>query len=146
MSTLPAQAPALWAMVVYFVVVVALALGMLALSYVLGERHRERATGQPYESGMVPTGTARLRFPADFYLVAMFFVIFDLETVFVVAWAVAMRRLGWAGYVEILVFIGVLIAALAYLWRVGALDWGPGRRPTRLTPGAREEASHASVR
>jgi NADH-quinone oxidoreductase subunit A len=61
---------------------------------------------------------------AKFYLVAMFFVIFDLEAVFVIAWALAARPLGWAGYIEILIFIGVLMAALVYLWRLGALDWG----------------------
>jgi NADH-quinone oxidoreductase subunit A len=58
----------------------------------------------------------------------MFFVIFDLEAVFIVAWAIAARELRWAGYCEILVFIAILFAALAYLWRVGALDWGPSRR------------------
>ncbi|HEX2951592.1 MAG TPA: NADH-quinone oxidoreductase subunit A, partial [Armatimonadota bacterium] len=82
----------------------------------------------PYESGMVPTGSARIRFPADFYLIAMFFVIFDLETVFIVAWAVSMRQVGWAGFTSICVFIGVLFVALAYLWRDGALDWGISRR------------------
>jgi NADH-quinone oxidoreductase subunit A len=104
--------------------------GMLALSYLLGQRHRERATGEPYESGIVSTGSARLRFSAKFYLIAMLFVIFDLEAVFIFAWAVAFRELGWAGYLGALVFIGVLVAALIYEWRVGALDWGSVRRKT----------------
>ncbi|MCX7014303.1 MAG: NADH-quinone oxidoreductase subunit A [Candidatus Sumerlaeota bacterium] len=98
---------------------------MIMVSFVLGARHSDRATGEPYESGIVSTGSARLRFPIHFYLVAMFFVIFDLEAVFLFAWAVAVRELGWAGFAEALVFIGVLVAALAYLWRLGALDWGP---------------------
>jgi NADH-quinone oxidoreductase subunit A len=125
----------LWPLIVYFAVVVATAAGMIATSWVLGERHRERATGLPYESGLPSTGSARLRLSADFYLVAMFFVIFDLESVFLFAWAIGARESGWAGYVEVAIFVGVLAAALAYLWRTGALDWGPpkGReRPSRL--------------
>jgi NADH-quinone oxidoreductase subunit A len=118
----------LWPLAAYFGAVVLTAGGMIALSWVLGERHRERATGEPFESGMVPTGSARLRFSANFYLVAMLFVIFDLETVFLFAWAIGARESGWAGYGEMLVFVGVLVAALAYLWSTGALDWGPRAR------------------
>jgi NADH-quinone oxidoreductase subunit A len=94
------------------------------LSYVLGQRHSERATGDVYEGGIVSTGSARVRLSVKFYLVAMFFVIFDLEAVFLFAWAVAARELGWAGYAEALVFVVILVAALVYLWRSGALDWG----------------------
>ncbi|MGH7844407.1 MAG: NADH-quinone oxidoreductase subunit A [Candidatus Binatia bacterium] len=114
---------------------------MIGLSYVLGQRHQEGATGQPYESGIVSTGTARVRLSAKFYLIAMFFVIFDLETVFIFAWAVSARETGWAGYVEILVFIVVLLAALVYLWRVGALDWGTSAKRLRR----KGEAAHALV-
>jgi NADH-quinone oxidoreductase subunit A len=117
----------LWSLVAYFAVVVVLAAGMLVVSWLLGERHRDAATNTPYESGMLPTGSARIKYPADFYLIAMFFVIFDLESVFIIAWAIAMRKLGWAGYAEMVLFTGVLLAGLAYLWRVGALDWGPER-------------------
>jgi NADH-quinone oxidoreductase subunit A len=118
------QTVGLWPLGVYFIAVVVLLVGMLVISYILGERHKEHATDEPYESGMPITGTARQRLTAKFYLVAMFFVIFDLEAVFVIAWALAARPLGWAGYIEILIFIGVLMAALVYLWRLGALDWG----------------------
>jgi NADH-quinone oxidoreductase subunit A len=114
----------LWPLGVYFIAVVILMVVILALSYVLGERHKERATDEPYEAGMPTIGSARQRLNARFYLVAMFFVIFDLEAVFIIAWALAVRPLGWAGYIEILIFIGVLLAALVYLWRLGALDWG----------------------
>jgi NADH-quinone oxidoreductase subunit A len=124
------QTTALWPMVVYCGAVIALVASMLALSHILGQRHTDRATGEPYESGIVSTGSARLRLSADFYLVAMFFVIFDLEAVFIFAWAIAFREVGWAGYMEILVFIGILIAALIYLWRQGGLDWGTVRRTT----------------
>jgi NADH-quinone oxidoreductase subunit A len=114
----------LWPLGVYFIAVVILMVIILALSYVLGERHKEHATDEPYEAGAPIIGSARQRLNARFYLVAMFFVIFDLEAVFIIAWALAARPLGWAGYFEILIFIGVLLAALVYLWRVGALDWG----------------------
>ncbi len=121
----------LWALGVYFVIVLALVAGMLVISYLLGQRHRERATGSPYESGIVSAGSAHVRLSAKFYLVAMFFVIFDLEAAFIFAWAVAGRELAWQGYWEVLIFVGVLIAALVYLWRLGALDWGPLGRHTR---------------
>ncbi len=118
----------LWPLGVYFAAVLVVVGSMIGISYLLGERHRERATGEPYESGIVSTGSARVRFSAHFYLIAMFFVIFDLEAVFLFAWAVAAEEAGWLGYAEILVFVGVLVAAWAYLWRVGALEWGSSRR------------------
>jgi NADH-quinone oxidoreductase subunit A len=117
-----------WPLALYAVVVLILTAGMLGLSYVLGERHKERATGEPYESGILPTGSARVRLSVKFYMVAMFFLIFDLEAAFLYAWAVALREAGWTGYIEALLFIAVLLAALVYLWRVGALDWR-GARP-----------------
>jgi NADH-quinone oxidoreductase subunit A len=113
----------LWPLAAYFAIVIALAGTLLAASALLGQRHDERATGRPYESGVVSTGSARLRFGAHFYLVAVFFVIFDIEAAFIFSWAVALRELGWAGYFQGVVFIGVLCAALAYLWRMGALDF-----------------------
>lgn len=124
--------PQLLMLVVYFGAVLVLVAAMIVLGWALGQRHGTRATRVPFESGIVPVGTARVRFPAQFYLVAMFFVIFDLEAVFVYAWAIAAREVGWAGYIEIVVFIAILFAALVYLWRVGALDWTPWRsRPRR---------------
>ena len=121
----------LWALGIYFCLVLLLVAGMLVVSYFLGQQHRERATGSPYESGIVSAGSAHVRLSAKFYLIAMFFVIFDLEAAFIFAWAIAGRELGWRGYWEILIFIAVLIAALAYLWRLGALDWNTVRRQTR---------------
>jgi NADH-quinone oxidoreductase subunit A len=126
-----------WPLVVYFALVIVVAAGMIGVSYFLGERHQERATGQPYESGIATTGSARLRLSAKFYLIAMFFVIFDLEAAFIFAWAIAFRQLGWLGYAEIVLFITILLAALVYLWREGALDWGTNRRQP---PHFREEA------
>ena len=112
----------LWPLVVYFFAVVALVTAMIVISIFLGERHKERTTGEPYESGIIATTSARIHFDVRFYLVAVFFVIFDLEAIFIFAWAVALRELGWAGYVEILIFIGILVAALVYLWRIGGLE------------------------
>ncbi len=120
----------LWPLGIFFILVILLVVGMLAASWVLGQRHREPATDDPYESGIKSEGSAHVRLSAKFYLVAMFFVIFDLEAVFLYAWSVAARDLGWAGYAEVVVFIGVLVIALVYLWRLGALDWGPVKRHT----------------
>jgi NADH-quinone oxidoreductase subunit A len=118
-------APPEWPFLVYGGFVLLLLTLILTLSYFLGQRHSERATGQPYESGILETGSARLRFSAQFYLMAMMFVIFDIEVVFIVLWAVAFNELGWAGYIGISVFIGLLIAVLIYEWSIGALDFGP---------------------
>lgn len=125
------QTSTLWPLLVFLAAAVALVGGMIVLSALLGERHRERTTGDPYESGIVPTGSARIRFDVKFYLMAMFFVIFDLEAVFIFAWAGAARQLGWPAYAEIVLFIAFLILTLFYLWRVGALDWATAghRRP-----------------
>jgi NADH-quinone oxidoreductase subunit A len=120
----------LWPLAVYLVIVLALVVAMLGLSFVLGQRHHERATDSPYESGILSQGSARVRLSAKFYLVAMFFVIFDLEAVFLFAWAVSVRETGWPGYAEAAVFIAVLLATLVYLSRVGALDWRQGSRRT----------------
>ena len=118
-------------LVLYIALVIGLCVVMLGLSWVLGERTRyTRATLDPYESGILHVGFARYRFSAKFYLMAMFFVIFDLEAVFVYAWAVSARESGWPGYVEMLIFLTILVAALVYLWRLGALEWAP--KPRKL--------------
>jgi NADH-quinone oxidoreductase subunit A len=134
-----ANAPVLWPLVVYFASVIFLAGAMIGLSALLGEKHMDRDTGDVYESGIPATGSARLRLNAQFYLVAMFFVIFDLETAIIVAWAVGVRELGWTGYIEILIFIGVLLTALVYLWRLGALDWGTSTSRKTLEERNRRE-------
>ena len=115
----------LWPLGVYFACVVGVVAFMVGASFLLGQRHNDRATGEPYESGIVSEGSARLRMTSQFYLMAMLFVIFDLEAVFIFAWAVAVRELGWTGYTVISVFIVFLLVALLYLWRAGALSWGP---------------------
>jgi NADH-quinone oxidoreductase subunit A len=113
----------LWPLLVFGALAVLIVAAMILFSAVLGQRHRERTMGQPYESGILPTGSSRLRFDVKFYLMAMFFVIFDLEAVFIYIWAANARQLGWAGYLEIAFFIGILVLTLFYLWRLGGLDW-----------------------
>jgi NADH-quinone oxidoreductase subunit A len=115
-------------LIIYALLVVSIPAGTLVLSWILGQKHQSKSMDDPYESGIVVTDSARLRFPARFYLVAMFFVIFDLEVIFIVAWAIAFRDLGWAGYLAVFIFVMVLGVVLLYEWRTGALDFGPQGR------------------
>lgn len=114
-----------WPFIVFAFIVLSLIGIMIIASYLLGERHKEKTTDEPYESGIPPTGDARLRFSSGFYIIAMFFVIFDLDAAFIMLWAVSFRELGIPGYIGILVFIGVLIVLLVYELSIGALDFGP---------------------
>jgi len=121
--TSPPSDTIFWPLGVYFIAVIIIVAAMTMLSHYLGERHREKQTNEPYESGILSTGTAQVRFDVKFYLIAMFFVIFDIESVFIFAWAVSVRDSGWLGFAEMMVFIGILVATLVYLWRIGALEW-----------------------
>ncbi len=114
--------PIFWPLGVYAVCVITVAAGMLCASYFLGQRTLRRRNVQPYESGIASTGSARVRMPADFYLFAVFFVVFDLESVVLYSWSIAVVDLGWVAYAQVCVFVAALVAALAYLWRTGALD------------------------
>jgi NADH-quinone oxidoreductase subunit A len=113
-----------WALLIYFLAALLVIVVMIGLSALLGERRREPDTDVPYESGAPLTGTARRPLSAQYYLVAIVFVIFDLEAVFLFAWAVALRDLGWSGWLGMLVFVAILVVGLIYEWRGGALDWG----------------------
>jgi NADH-quinone oxidoreductase subunit A len=104
---------------------------MVGASWALGPRRRGLPDANPFESGILPLHNTEMRFPSQFYLVAMCFVIFDLEMVFVFAWAVAVRPAGWTGYAGMMAFLALLLLALAYLWRSGALEWGPAQRQRR---------------
>jgi NADH-quinone oxidoreductase subunit A len=97
---------------------------LLLITRFLGQRTGGTVKGQPYESGVMPSGEARLREPVPFYLVAIFFIVFDVEAIFVVSWAVTWDRLGWAGFWQITFFIFILFLGLLYLWKKGGLDWG----------------------
>lgn len=120
-----------WAVGLFVVAVVLLCLAMIGLSALLGGRSRGPSKSLPFESGIVGTGGARHRFSVKFYLVAMLFVVFDIEAVFLFAWAVSVREVGWAGFWSAALFILVLLAGLVYDSRVGALDWAPVRRPPK---------------
>ena len=117
-----------WPFLLYALAVLLIVGLMLGLSHILGERHNEKTTGVPYESGIPPTGNARLRFSSHFYLIAIFFVIFDLDAVFILVWAASFRELGLTGYIGISIFIGILVAVLVYEIGIKALDFGPKGR------------------
>ena len=114
-----------WTLLLYGALVLFLLTAIITLSYFLGQRHQERSTNLPYEGGIRQTGSARLRFSAQFYLVAMLFVIFDVEAMFIMLWALGFYELGWHGYIGVSIFIAQLIAVLIYEWGIGALDIGP---------------------
>jgi NADH-quinone oxidoreductase subunit A len=122
--------------VVYFIAVLMLVATMLGLSYVLGQRRANKATNMPFESGVLSVGSPQIQMSVEFYLVAIFFVIFDLETVFIFAWAIAFFELGWEGFIAIAAFIFILGVALVYELSTGALDWGikrgKGRHPEEM--------------
>ncbi|MEN9429846.1 MAG: hypothetical protein RJA86_705 [Pseudomonadota bacterium] len=121
-----------WSFAVYIFGIVFICVFMLGIPVWMGGRTSGRAKNEPFESGVVPAGGARLRFSAKFYLIAMFFVIFDIEALFLYAWAVSVRQSGWAGFIEVFIFITVLLVGLIYIWRLGALDWSPEARRRRI--------------
>jgi NADH-quinone oxidoreductase subunit A len=114
---------------VYFPVLVqallamALAAGLLTVSYLLGKKVRNRVKDMPYESGIVPTGDARQRFSVKFYLVAMLFILFDIEAIFLYPWVVVYRELKMFAFVEMLIFVILILSGFFYIWKKGALDW-----------------------
>jgi NADH-quinone oxidoreductase subunit A len=110
---------------VQILIAVAVAGGMLAGSYFLGKRAANRVKGQPYECGVVPTGNARERVSVMFYLVAMVFILFDVEAIFLYPWAVVYRELKLFAFGEMVIFIGLVLCGFFYIWKEGALDWGP---------------------
>ena len=104
-------------------IAMAIAGGMLATSAILGHRVRSRAKDMPYESGITPKGSARERFSVKFYLVAMIFILFDIETVFLYPWAVVYHELRLFAFFEMLVFVVLILSGFFYIWKKGALDW-----------------------
>lgn len=99
------------------------AVGMIVLTHLLSNRRPTPAKLEPYESGMIPLGNARERFSVKFYVVAILFIVFDIETIFLVPWGVLFRDLGFFGFVEMLIFMGVLLVGYIYIWKKGALEW-----------------------
>lgn len=131
--------PEFWSTAFYIVAVFGICAIMLIGSFVLGGRAGGRAKNEPFESGVVSSSPERLRLSAKFYLVAMFFVIFDVEALFLYAWAISVRESGWAGWIEATIFISILTASLVYLARIGALDWTPHQKKRRAAQAAKAQ-------
>jgi len=108
---------------VQIAIAVVVAAALVALSFLLGKHVKSRVKDTPYESGIAPTGSARERFSVKFYLVAIVFILFDIEAVFLYPWAVVYRELKLFGFGEMLVFVILVLAGFFYIWRKGALDW-----------------------
>jgi NADH-quinone oxidoreductase subunit A len=125
LSAFSSWQPGVLSLAVYALIVAALMAVLLVLTEWLGQRHPTREKRRPYESGIIPTGSARLRYPVPFFRVAVFFLLFDLEGAFIFSWAIAAKPLGWAGWLDISFFIIMLLLGLAYIWLKGGLAWGP---------------------
>jgi len=108
---------------IFLIICIGFAGAVLLLSYLVGHRTITREKLMPYECGMDPIGDARIRFSVKFYLVAMLFIIFDIESVFLYPWAVIYKELGTFGFVEMLIFITILLIGFIYVWGKGALEW-----------------------
>lgn len=124
--------PEFWSAAIYVIAVFGICALMLIGSALLGGRAGGRAKNEPFESGVVSSGPENLRLSAKFYLVAMFFVIFDVEALYLYAWAISVKEAGWAGLIEATVFVFILTASLVYLVKIGALDWSPAQRKKRV--------------
>jgi len=131
--------PEFWSTAVYIAAVFGICAIMLIGSALLGGKSGGRAKNEPFESGVVSSSPERLRLSAKFYLVAMFFVIFDVEALYLYAWAVSVKESGWTGWVEALVFITILTSSLVYLARIGALDWTPHQKKRRAAQAKASE-------
>ena len=112
-------------------IAMALAAGLLTVSYLLGKRVKNKIKDTPYESGMIPTGDARQRFSVKFYLVGMLFILFDIEAIFLYPWVVVYRDLKMFGFVEMLIFVILILSGFFYIWKKGALDWAESDRSRR---------------
>jgi len=125
----------LFAFIIYGIAAIGVVAFMIGFSHILGERHEARFRNEPFESGMPVTGDARIKYSSHFYMVAMFFVIFDLDAAFIFTYAIVFREVGWAGYLGLVIFIAILVAVLIYEWKIGALDFGPdGKKIIKAMP------------
>jgi len=111
-------------LLIHFIVAGLLAGAIVLLSWIIGQRKPNRAKMSPYECGMTPIGDARERFSVKFYMVAMLFILFDVEAVFLYPWAVILKDLKMFGFWEMLVYVGIVLVGYVYIWKKGVLDWG----------------------
>lgn len=124
-GTLSPWEPGVLSLIIYGILVLGLVTILLFTSSWLGEKRINPEKLRPYESGIIPTGSARLHYPIPFFLVAIYFLLFDVESAYIFSWAVSCYRLGWSGWLQMSFFIIMLLLGLAYIWRKGGLDWGP---------------------
>ena len=108
---------------VLIIIATGLAILVVALGHLFGPRRRTARNGQPYESGMLPYGSGQRRMPVHFYLIAVLFILFDIEIIFLLPWAVVLRQIKVAGLIEMLVFVLILLVGFVYAWKRGALEW-----------------------
>lgn len=125
------QIEQLWPIAAYFLILAAMLVFMMLLSHFMGPKTKSRAKNTPYESGIISVNENKTRFTSHFFLYAIFFVIFDLETIYLFAWVIAFEDVGWMGFIEASIFIFVLLAALIYIWRIGALSLKKRHLPIR---------------
>ena len=127
--------PGLLSLTIYALLVFFVVAAMLFLAARLGKGQATPEKSEPYESGIRATGSARFPFPIPFYLLATFFLIFDVEALYILSWAVAAEPLGWEGWMQITFFIIVLLIGLFYIWKKGGLEWGPKSPKSPERPG-----------
>src|SRR5580658_4674110 len=125
-----------WPVLLQVIVAMAVATGMIGISYILGHKVRNRVKDMPYECGITPTGSARERFSVKFYLVGMLFILFDIEAVFLYPWAVVYRELKMFAFFEMLLFVILILAGFFYIVKKGAIDWS---QPDIPGSGAKSE-------
>jgi NADH-quinone oxidoreductase subunit A len=117
--------PGILALGVFAFMILILVIALLLISSWLGEKKPNPEKARPYECGIIPTGTAWSRYPVAFYLIATFFLIFDVEAAYIFTWAIAFDQLGWSGWLQVSFFIAILLVSLFYIWRKGGLEWAP---------------------
>jgi NADH-quinone oxidoreductase subunit A len=127
---MPTYAQTWFPVLVQIVIAMAVAGGMIGASALIGQRLRDPVKSSPYESGMKPVGNARERFSVKFYLVAMVFILFDIEAIFLYPWAVVYRELRFFAFLEMLLFIALVLCGFFYIWKKGVLDWSAENRRT----------------
>jgi NADH-quinone oxidoreductase subunit A len=130
---------------VQLILAVGVAAALVTLGAVLGQKVRNRAKDTPYECGVEPVGSAQERFSVKFYLVAMLFILFDIEAIFLYPWAVVFRELKMFAFVEMLLFIVLVLAGFFYIWKKGVLDWTQEERPEKTEAAPTSIAGYSLV-
>lgn len=112
-----------WPIAILIAIAAFIAVAAIGLGYLFGPKRPSARKEEPYESGMVPIGPGTRRMPVRFYLIAVLFILFDIEVIFFLPWAVVFKKLGLFGLIEMLIFIVILLVGYVYAWKKGALEW-----------------------